>query len=436
MDIKKINDLIDISRQKTFRIEQLKNNTYNELGFTFKPAISESSKYRVSGTFEERNFINYYPNRESLLSKKKYGNSNKEVSSILSYCNKDNNINNNKINNFNDEFDSASKLSIKTLNYNSNSNNNYMNNKENSFSSSKQSSLKSKWIGNPNKRSTPILNSSSKKRNNFSNSKTNPKIDDNVISYNDNNNHNDDNSYKTSISNNININNNNNRTRSIKSSICNFSTAKNTPDLRNNHFITKIANESLINQVLKSNADINCDDSNKEMIGNENYNNKKNTKLQETRNIVKRINSKVKSLSNKDFEFLDKTTDQVYNTAVLENASKKNLDKNSNFNSNNNHNDNNDNNDINSNYESASRNADESKNNNFHEEEGNINLNNRENRNKNYGNIVYSVKSNENANKFIKNERMVSYNNDMNNQENSRFDYSMSKTDGEVYFEK
>lgn len=411
VDLKKINDLVDLSRQKKFKIEQLKNNTYSELGFTFKPAISESSKYKVPGTFEERNFINYYPNRDSLLSKKKYGNSNKEVSSILSYSNK--NINNNNANNKNIELDNASKISVRTFNfnnnYNINSNNNYVNNKENSFSSSKHSSLKSKWVGNTNKNSTPFLNSNSKRKNNFSNTKNKNQK---------NNNSNTTNNYnENSINNNTNNINNNNKTKSIKSSICNFSTMKNTPDIKGNDFINKIAHESLNNQELNyaNEENLNYDYSN--------INNKKITKLQETRDLVKRINSKVKSNSNKDFEFLNNTIDEVYNNNVLESTNKINQEKNV----------------INEKYfnkESLTGVLDESKSNYFNGEKENKNTNNSKNRNKNYGNIVYSINSNDNGCKSINNSSGVVSNNDKNNQENSNFKYSMSKTDGEVYFDK
>jgi hypothetical protein len=382
---------------------------YSELGFTFKPSISESSRYKVSGTFEERNFINYYPNRESLLSKKKYGNTNKVVSSILSFCNPNNNI----------EFDNASKISNKTFNFNNN--NNYVNNNENSFSSSKQYSLKCKLIGNPNYIATPILSSNTKRKNNFSNSKNNKKTNDN------NNKLNEVNISRSNIS--I-ITNNNNKTKSFKSSICNFSTAKNTPDLRGSDSISKIAHGSFSsnqnpkaieenNNIDNFNQEQNLNNINNYVINNNNK--KKNSKLQETRELVKRINSKVKSKSNKDFEFLDNTIDEVHNNAILENTNKKIQEK------------------IfkeNSNYDTGSRIVDESKSNYFCGEEANKSLNNNKgNRNKNYGNIVYSVNSNENANKSIKNRSVIS-NNDMNNQENSRFDYSMSKTDGEVYFDK
>jgi len=351
------------------------------------------------------------------LSKKKYGNTNKVVSSILSYCNPNNNININNNNNI--EFDNASKISNKTFNFN---NNNYVNNHENSFSSSKQYSLKCKLIGNPNDISTPILSSNSKRKNNFSNSKNNKKTNDN----------NNDKLNEVSISRSSFriITNNNNKRKSFKSSICNFSTAKNTPDLRGSDSISKIAHGSFSsNQNPKAiEENKNTDNFNQEQnlnkINNyvfDNNNKKKNSKLQETRDLVKRINSKVKSKSNKDFEFLDQTIGEVHNNSVLENTNKKIKEKIFN---------------ENSNYDTGSRIVDESKSNYFCGEEANKSLNNNKgNRNKNYGNIVYSVNSNENANKSIKNMRVIS-NNDMNNQENSRFDYSMSKTDGEVYLDK
>ena len=387
---------MEISRQKQFKIEQLKNNTYSQLGFTFKPAINKSSKYKVSETFEQRNYVNHYPNRESLLSRKKYGHSNKEVSSILSYCNASNN-------NDNIEFDNASKISVRTFNFNNNNNNgnnNYVNNKENSFSSLKQTSLKSKMIGNANKNSTPISNSNSLLKNDFSNTKKN-KQGDNISNITNNN--------ENTIRNDTNKNNYNNKTKSIKSSICNFSTAKNTPDLKGKEFINRITHESLNNQELKSNEENN---------NNYNINYKKSSKLQETRELVKRINSKVKSNSKKDLEFLDKTIDEVCNdNAFTENVSKKSQDKNIK--------------NENSNYESGSRIADESKSNHFYKEEAIRNINDSKNRNKNYGNIIYSVNSNDNINKSIKSGSVI-LNNDKNNQENFNFNYSVSKTDGEA----
>ncbi len=156
-----------------------------------------------------------------------------------------------------------------------------------------------------------------------------------------------------------------------------------------------------------------------------NINNKKSSKLQETREFVKRINSKVKSNSNKDFEFSDFSTfDKDYNNnAILEKTNKINQDKNI----------------INEKlpYESSSRRiADESKSNHFSGGESNRKIIYNKNRNGNYANNIYSVKINDNnGNKSINNGSVVS-NSDKNNQENSNFNYSMSKTDGEVYLDK
>jgi hypothetical protein len=156
-----------------------------------------------------------------------------------------------------------------------------------------------------------------------------------------------------------------------------------------------------------------------------NINNKKSSKLQETREFVKRINSKVKSNSNKDFEFSDFSAfDKDYiNNAVCEKTNKINQEKNI----------------INEKlpYKSGSRRiADESKSNHFSDEESNRKIIYNKNRNGNYASNIYSVKINDNnGNKSINNGSVVS-NSDKNNQENSNFNYSMSKTEGEVYLDK
>ncbi len=464
VDLNKINNLIDIHRQKTFKIEQLKNSTYSQLGFTFKPVIKESNKYKVHGTFEQRNYTNHYPNRESFSSKKKYVNSNKDVSSIVSIYNMNNNP----------DFGNTSKISVKTYNN--------LINHENSFSS--KNSIKNNLdinnknctpISNPNKKN-PNFSSKTKNGNFSSKSKaTKNNIESSIISNNCNN--------ITNATSNI----SKNQSKSIKSSICNFSTTKNSSNIDEENFLNKIVpnkidsrvyNENLkkqnhriledLNENLNSNASNTNNNTNNNFTNNNSNNNtnnsnnnnsnnntnnsntnniilnKKPIKLQETRDLVKLMNSKIKATSNRDLELMDHTIDEINSNIYLDDSIKNNNEDNlsNKKNTNNNYNTNNEEYSLSDNNYNLNQQTDERKDKNTKKENfANSNHQSlRENRNKNYGNIIYSFNNSEKSNienKSIRSRNALSINDFNNNQENSNLNYSnLDKTDGEGYNEK
>jgi len=371
VDINKINNLIEIHRQKKYKREQLKNNIYSELGFTFKPTLNESTKYKVNGTFEERNYINFYPNRESVASKKKYGNSNKDVSSIISMSNI-----------VNPDFN-TSRISNKTFNY--------MNNKENSFSS-KNSGVKVKGKVEQN-------SNTNSKNNNFLAKNPNQINENSFVSSNNN---------ATNYTLNLNKSNiSKNKSKSKTSSITNFSISNNNKNIDEDRALNRgqeIRNENFNNNN-QNNKSIQ-DDVNKIIL------------LKERDDLIKKINTQIRSMNSPDNQSSQNKINDIHENDISVNADQRNQEKNS------------ENSPLNLNYNYGKTMNENRNSSNFYINPNEINGNQimNANKNKNYGNIIYSANLNDNLQKSIKNGNPIS-GKSTNNQDHSNFNYSLNRTD-------
>lgn len=348
----RINQLVDIHRQKKYKIEQLKNSLHQELGITFNPITNDNSRFNLSSTFEERNLQSSYPNRKTVL--------NRLNNNATSGQSLNNSISINNISYVQNDLVNKSNRAIISSNKNSHINiisKNNLNNKENSFSSK---------LSFNNNQANNIADS----QRNLNDFKSNANYNNNNINDNNNSLNNTHNTLlinsNRNKANNINKNlsgnkirntskNNNNNTNSfislnktksaIKSTHCNFSTAKNTPDYNNSkHPIDHVssskteqiennprqnnflpiddANYNNNNNNLNNNSTINSNIfifsnvneyttnshlnnskfSDKNSNANKNiFNKKAGPKIQETRNIVKRIDSKGKVINNSNF---------------------------------------------------------------------------------------------------------------------------------------
>ena len=347
LEMGKINELVDLHRLKKYKLEQLKKNVFNELGFTFMPKILDTNKYKINNTFEERNYTSFYPNRLTIINKKKF-------------YNKENNSSNPNI----------SKITNKL-------------NRENSFNS------KNSFINNSNINSIQNSNMKSKRDKNIENIINSPIV------------------HKNEINNSLNINSNNsvynklnnhqNISKSKKSSICNFSTTK----------IPLNLNDDKISNLENSKQDLN--------------ENKKQTKIKESKNAFQKMNVKI----NKDIELLDYTMEA--NDIISYSSNKKQNDFTENKNKNTSINFNSGTPLIKNNLNKKREENQILKRNNSAKKinyEQNINV---ENKNNNYGNIYYPNNKNCNGlfDEKIEKKKMI------NNQEN---DISINKSENQNNF--